>query len=254
MIKQKRTLLEQAFSVRFASVLLAVGAAATFYCPAAAQAQSTTKYGLYNTGISPAGMIGMEGLDSEYTVAYEAGTGSTPDPGTPLTSPSTYVTDLSNLPQYQPADDGTSAFISPYPTYSSGQSNLGGIYDFTTTFDLSSVSDLSSVALSGRFESDDRIQDILINGHSLGIFLTDPDYTAFSAYYNLAPVVSDLNAGLNTITVQVYNYTTGSNTDPVALRAEFVAAVPEPSVWASVGALASLLLFGSWLRRRRVAV
>ncbi len=238
-------MLQQKFS------LLAVGAFAAMYSLPTAKAASPSpqSYGLFNTGINAAGMLGMESADPFYSVAYEPGTGSTPDPGTPLTGSTTYVTDLSNLPQYQPADNSTSQFITPYPTYSSLQSNLGGIYDFTTTFNLAGIAP-STVSLYGRFESDDRIQDILVNGKSTGIFLADPDYGAFSGYYNLS---SYLVAGANTITFKVYNFTTGSNTDPVALRTEFSAAVPEPSVVAAIG-LGALAGFGLWLRRRRATV
>ena len=126
---------------------------------------------------------------------------------------------------------------------------MGGIYDFTTTFDLTGVN-LSTYSLFGSFESDDRIQDILINGHSLGVYLADPDYKAFSGYINLVPSSSDLVSGVNTLTFKLYNYTTGSNTDPVALRAEF-SAVPEPSAWAGIGSLLALGFLGRWLSRRR---
>ena len=228
-LRGNATGLKARFNGRILPALLVVGTAVVMQNAGVANAASPTpqSYGLFNTGIDASGMIGMEGADTTYSVAYEAGTGSTPDPGTPLNGPATYVTDLSNLPQYQPADNSTSQFITPYPTYSGLQSNLGGIYDFTTTFDLTGV-DLSTFELYGRFESDDRINDILINGVSLGISLADPDYSAFSGYFNLAPVASDLNQGTNTLTFKVYNFTTGSNTDPVALRTEFTNAVPEP--------------------------
>ena len=240
------------FNGRVLPALLVFGTAAVLQGAGVANAASPTpaSYGLFNTGIDAAGMVGMEGADPDYTIAYEPGTGSTPDPGTPLTGNTMYVTGLTNasgqpyLP-WQPADNSTSAFISPYKTYADGESNLGGIYDVTTSFNLASA---AGVTLYGRFESDDRINNIIINGVSTGIALSDPDYKAFSTPFNLS---SYLKAGTNTIDFQLYNYTTGSNTDPVALRAEFTNAVPEPSVWAGVGSLLGLGLLGRWLSRRR---
>lgn len=237
------------FNARVLPALLVFGAAALAQTTHAASS-TPSSYGLYNTGVPAGVMLGMEAADPDYTVTYE-GTASPTDPGTPLTSSTMYVTATTNasgqpyLP-WQPADNSTSAFISPFPTYAAGQSNQGGTYDVTTTFTLS-AGDFASVALFGRFESDDAIENIFVNGVSTGITQPPEGYEAFSGYYDLS---SFLQAGTNTIRFQLFNYTTGTNTDPVALRTEF-SAVPEPSVWAGVGSLLGLGLLGRWLSRRR---
>ena len=172
------------FSARVLPALLVFGAAAVTQSAGIANAASPTpsSYGLYNTGFSAGAMLGMEAADPDYTVAYE-GTASPTDPGTPLTSSTMYVTATTNasgqpyLP-WQPADNGTSAFISPYPTYAAGQSNQGGLYDVSTTFTIA-AGDFASVALFGRFESDDAIQNIFVNGVATGITQPPEGYLAF---------------------------------------------------------------------------
>lgn len=225
-------------------MLLALGAAVTMYGTPAAHAVTTPQYGLFNTGIDPGIMMGV---DAHYTVALEGA-------ATPI-SPLTYVTDPTGIP-FSPADNATSAFISPQPTYAQGQIDAGGYYDFTTTFDLTGVTDLSAVSIYGRFETDDTLDNISLNGQALFTGpLTNPTlpgYYAFTGYYNLVPNTNLLTAGVNTFTFRVFNYT-NSNTDPVSLRAEF-SAVPEPSTWAMVGGLGAVAAFGGWMRRRRATV
>ncbi len=212
------------------------------YSATTASAVTTPQFGLFNTGIDPGVMMGV---DAHYTVALEG--------ATPLASPVTYKTDLTYLP-FSPADDATSAFISPQPSYANAQADPAGYYDFTTTFDLTGV-DLSKVSIQVRFESDDSVDNISLNGTALFASpltpITTPGYFAFSDYYTLTSNPTLLHAGLNSVSFRLFNYPTTTGTDPVALRAEFLTAVPEPSAWAMVGGLASVMLFGGWLRRRR---
>ncbi len=221
------------------SALLVIGAVAVMYSATAANAQTTPKYGLFNTGIDVNAMLGS---DKHYTATPPSSTTSAP----------LFVTNTTGLP-YSPADNATSSFISPEANYPVGMQDAGGVWTFTTTFDLTGV-DLSTVFIAGRFESDDRIDNILVNGNSTGIALADPDYHAFSSYYTLSG--SNLIQGINTIQFKLFNFTPGTTSaiDPVALRAEFITAVPEPSAWAMVGGLAVLLTAGSWVRRRRATV
>ncbi len=224
-------------TARAVPALLAIGAAAVFYAAGATNASAAPQYGLYNTGIDPGIMMGV---DAHYTVK----------PVAAATASVTYVTDTTGLP-FNPPNNAFSAFISPQPSYAAGQIDAGGEYLFTTTFTLTAA-DLTTASIFGRFESDDRIDDVILNGHSLGISLADPDYLAFSQYFNLVTNRGFLLTGTNTLSFQLFNFT-NNNKDPVALRTEF-SAVPEPSTWAMFGGLASLLLVGTWLRRRRATV
>lgn len=238
MFQYKFSFLKRMTGLRMRPALLAFGAAAVL--GGSAVNVEAAQFGLFNTGIDPGVMMGV---DAHYKVALEGAT-------TPI-SPLTYVTDPTGLP-YTPPDNSTSRFISPQPTYAAGQIDAGGYYNFTTTFDLTGVN-LGLASIQGRFESDDAIVDVLINGKSLGILLPDPDYKSFSSYYNLAPNSSYLLQSTNTLTFRLFNYT-GASVDPVSLRAEFLTSVPEPSVWASVVGLALVAVVGTWLRRRRATV
>ena len=239
MLKQKSSLLKLNIGSRTKPTLLAIGAAAL--CSVTAiSAQAAPKYGLFNTGIDTSAMLGA---DAHYTATAPNSTTSVP----------LFVTDIGSLP-YSPGDNATSSFISPEAEYPAGQQDAGGVWTFTTTFDLTGVN-LSTVFIQGRFESDDRIDNILVNGNSTGIALADPDYHAFSSYYTLSG--ANLVQGVNTIQFKLFNFTPGTTSavDPVSLRAEFItSAVPEPSAWAMVGGLAALMAAGSWLRRRRATV
>ena len=226
------------FNRRAVPALLAIGTATVIYAVGASSAAAAPQFGLYNTGIDPGVMMGV---DAHYTVKPIAGT----------TAAVTYVTDTTGLP-FNPPDNALSAFVSPQPTYAAGQIDAGGEYLFTTTFTLTTA-DLATASIFGRFESDDRIDDVILNGHSLGISLSDPNYLAFSQYFDLVANRDFIVAGTNTLSFQVFNFT-NNDRDPVALRAEFTNAVPEPSTWAMFGGMASLLLGGTWLRRRRTTV
>ena len=216
------------FGRRALPVLLTVGATAVLSAAGISSAAAAPQFGLYNTGIDTGIMMGVDG---HYTVKPVAAS----------TAAVTYVTDTTGLP-FNPPDDALSAFVSPQPSYAAGQIDAGGEYLFTTTFTLA-PSDLTTASIFGRFESDDRIDDVILNGQSLGISLADPDYLAFSQYFNLVANRSLLVAGTNTLSFQLFNFT-NNDKDPVALRAEFTNAVPEPSVWAAVVSMVSISCLG----------
>ena len=231
--------------------VLAVGVAALLHgagVTTASAATGLTQYGLYNTGsgLDPAMMLDVGDVDPNYTVSLEG--------ASPAISPALFVTSLSGLP-WQPGDDSTSSFISPQVYYGGGAVDAGGTYDFTTTFDLTGV-DLSAASIYVSLESDDVVTGILLNGKSVVDAATlasdNFSYQGFGAPVDLTTDTSVLNQGANTLTFQVFNYA-GTVTDPVAIRTEFTASVPEPSTWAMLGTMAAAVLGFGFLRRRRTA-
>lgn len=185
---------------------------------------------LYNTGVNAShNPLPTWATDSHYTVSAGSGPYAIYVPGwSPAWVPNT----------------STAQWISPaYLTIGDGSS-----YDYATTFTLASNADLSTVSIAGKYAADDRITDVLLNGHSLGLstsFLGFGSFTSFSiassAYFQV---------GQNTLTFQTSNIPS----TPTGLIVDGLAgsynAVPEPSSAALLGLGAVGLAVGRRLRRR----
>jgi hypothetical protein len=130
-------------------------------------------------------------------------------------------------------------------------SKPNGVYDYTTTFTLSSA----NAYLSGVATSDDTITGIVLNGHAIAF--TTPEGTgsyATAGYKSLWPLTiptGDFVAGVNTITFDTANVF-GSVTG--LLVSATVTTIPEPASMALLGiGLSGLLTLRRFFKRTSVA-
>ena len=105
-------------------------------------------------------------------------------------------------------------------TRGTGVTNVpAGDYSFSTQFDLSAY-EFETVSIAALVAVDDGMQDIVLNGQSLGI-----NSSGFSDFNGPFPLNSGLLPGMNTIEVRFFNGGTSSN--PSGLRVKFDAtAIP----------------------------
>ena len=174
---------------------------------------------LFSTGVDGAGNALAPGaLDPHYVVV---GTGNN-------------AVTISSLPFNYVANNATSMWIWEQP---SGQPTWT-TRTLRTTFDLTGF-DLSTTSIKGRWAADDFLDDILINGVSIGPI---PNYPGDENFNSLHPftISSGFATGINTLDFVVRD--TGN---VAGFRVDFTP-VPEPS--AVLGLV--LLGFGAFLKRR----
>lgn len=185
---------------------------------------------LFNTGVnSGGGLLPTWATDPHYTVSAGDGPYAIYVPS----SSSTWVPNTS-----------TAQWISPsYFTIGSGSS-----YNYTTTFTVGANANLSTVSIGGKYASDDRITDVLLNGHSLGLSTGLGDFGSFTSFSIASSVY--FQHGVNSLTFKTsnFNYTsTGLIVDGLAGSYN---AVPEPSSIAMLGLGVVGLAAGRRFRRR----
>ena len=199
----------------------AIAAVALLAVPASA----ATITGLTNTGLD----ADANGIDDAWT----------------LNGGSAYIGNPIN-PSWQ-ANDATSSWLTPT---ANGNADLDpsapGLYSYTLSFSLAGF-DPASASFSGRFAVDNTVDDILLNGVSIGsggsccTFASGGTFSAASGFV----------AGTNTLTFTVRNFAQSSG-NPSGLRVEFlnsaVTAVPEPAAWALM--IGGFGLVGAASRRR----
>lgn len=201
----------------------------------AAAGAAQADVGLFNTGVDAQGHPLATGtVDPHYTLVAAGGGAQ-----------SFAVDDAAGYPGFWLAPSTTSKWVAPQVSGGFASSNDAGmtVYLYQTSFDLSGV-DLSSASIAGLAVADNEVQDILLNGQSIG-FTTAVGYSAFTGF----SITSGFVAGINTLSFQVGNYAgpTGLRTE---LTGNFVSSnVPEPSAWA-LGS-AGLLALAAWRRRQR---
>lgn len=147
------------------------------------------------------------------------------------------------IPPYV-GDDSLSAWIGPANDHQ--LDGPVGFFEFQTTFSLAGMDPLSAW-ITGRIATDDFLEGIVLNGHSV----PTPGAT-FTSWTNFSiPTGSGFQAGTNTLDFVVFN--TGG---PTALRVEMngnANTVPDSALplWVEAAALGALLWFGN--RRRQLA-
>ena len=203
----------------------------------AATGAAQADVGLYSTGVDDHGALLVTGaVDSHYTLLSASGAAS-----------AYAVDDAAGYPGYWLAPGGASKWITPVVSGGFAASTDPGAVDYLyqTSFDLSGI-DLSSARITGLVTADNEVQDILLNGHSIG-FATAPGYASFTGF----GITSGFVDGLNTLAFRVGNWggPTGLRTE---LSGSFVAtSVPEPAAWATLAA--GLVLLGARRHRSNTA-
>jgi hypothetical protein len=208
--------------------LLAALAAA----PAPTQAGIIT--GLFNTGVDDQGNpLPDFATDPHYTIT-----------SSPIGADSVLARSSANGFPVPPwvGDDSASKWIIPANTDADGDGPVG-IYIYQTTFTV--TGDPSTVAITGRYSSDNELINVLVNGVFTGIHngTVGNDQGQYRFWWNLGTIAGLFQTGTNTIDFFVNN-----DGGPTGFRAE-LSAVPEPSSLV-LGSVGSLLLLGYACRRR----
>ncbi|WP_293372370.1 PEPxxWA-CTERM sorting domain-containing protein [Phenylobacterium sp.] len=216
-----------AFVAAAASALMLTGAA-----------HAGSIVGLYNTGVTDAGVQAPNGVDGHWTL----------DGGSAFISGTQGVFPL-NGPWLDENSDTASRWITP--TDNAGDSvdpRNNGFYQYSLTFDLS-AGQAADASFVGQFAADNGIQWIELNGNAILGSDGGAPIGGFSSWTNFA-ASSGFQAGQNTLTIDVINF--GQETgNPSGLRVEFLnsSAAPEPTTWALM--IGGFGLAGAALRRQR---
>lgn len=213
-------------------------------CLALADVPITT---LYSTGIGPGGPLADGDVDSYYLL-------STADTTAGIELPDSWVVDEGVYPlngTWTP-DDSNSKWIGPVanesvPPWTNQDTDYNYIY--TTTFNLSGMIP-DTAEITGQFETDNQMLEVILNGSVTGIQNLD---TGGFTYWTPFTITSGFQPGINTLTFVTHNYSDGQVgyiSGPTGLRVEMsgtAEAVPSPA--AATTALIGILGIA---RRRKV--
>jgi hypothetical protein len=191
---------------------------------------------VFNTGL-----FGITSQDTHWSIIQAPA---------PFTTPfAAYVTDNAGFPLNGPwlPDNATSKWISPRPSYRSGQTDPEGTYIYRTTFSLDGLLP-QTASMQVRVAVDNRLTSVQLNGGTV----TGLNYIGFGSFSSYFTISSGFTAGLNTLDFITVNDAGGAG-NPQGFRAEFINAnaVPEPG---PVILILSGLFFagaGTLLRRAR---
>ncbi len=222
--------------------VLAFAAAAVGALTITGAAQAASIVGLYNTGVTDAGVQAPNGVDSHWTLdggnAYVSGTQGQFPLG----------------PWLSEATDTTSRWITPTTNAADSVDPLNnGYYEYTETFSLTEAQ-AAGASFAGQFAADNGILWIKVNDQAiLGSDHGSP-LGGFSSWTGFTAGSSVFKAGENTVSFDVVNFGQNSG-NPSGLRVEFtsstVGGVPEPATWAlMIGGFGGM---GAMLRRRQTA-
>lgn len=189
---------------------------------------------LFNTGVDGGGTPQAHNtLDTHWDIVAATNSGTTGDPRV-LTSGGGFP-----IGPWL-GDNSESAWIGPNTDDDSN--DVEGVFTYETSFTLES--NFNTAEIVGRFAVDNVVNDVLLNGNSLGI-----SGSGFNAWTNFTIGGDDgFVNGLNTLQFIVFN---GAGSGPTGLRVEFSSAVASfvPTPGALPAGLALLALIGA--RRRR---
>ncbi len=218
------------------------------FCVPTAPSRAEIITGLYNTGVNASGGLANDrSPDLHYRLVSSADKSlSVPGPA--------FVADSSRYP-FIPGgwlpDGPFSKWIDPLPDQSIG--NAPGDYTFQTSFQLRGGNP-GSVIITGQWSVDNLGEDILINGHSTGIYYDAPGDYSFKAFQSFTLPSSFFVDGTNTLDFVVNNTDNGNGNTPIGLRLELSAnapTVPEPASLTLTGCGAIILAVYSGRAGRR---
>ncbi|HLZ77584.1 PEPxxWA-CTERM sorting domain-containing protein [Phenylobacterium sp.] len=205
-------------------------------------AQAASIVGLYNTGVTNAGVQAPNGVDSHWTLdggnAYISGTQGQFPLG----------------PWLSEATDTTSRWITPTANAAdSVDPRNDGFYQYSETFDLTAAQ-AAGASFAGQFAADNGILWIKVNNTAILGADNGPALGGFTSWTGFSADSSVFQAGENTVTFDVINFGQATG-NPSGLRVEFLSSteggVPEPATWAlMIGGFGGM---GAMLRRRRQA-
>jgi hypothetical protein len=195
---------------------------------------------LYNTGVDDSGNPLANGTigDPHYTLTpIGAATGST-----------SVIRVLTSAGGYPVGpwlgDDSVSAWIGP--DNDSSADGPVGEYIYTTTFSLLG-DNLGSVQIEGQLSEDNDLDNIIINGHSLGIGNGNgfESWTPFAV--DQTDAAGDFVDGMNTLQFIVYNGggPTGFRTEFTTAQANPISSVPDSGLGFGFSALVLALVLGA---------
>ena len=221
MLNLRKTLFATAVSLAVVSISTGASAAAIT--------------GLFNTGVDAAGATTVgNGAEVHWTLNELA--------------PFTGMTNGVFPTPYWLSDDSTSRWITPTANAAdSFDPSDDGYYNFGLSFSLTAA-EAAGASFLGRFASDNIVDDIRLNGNSLG------NGGGFGFWTDFTANPSSFVTGDNFLLFPVRNFKQNGG-NPAGLRVEFqnsaVGGVPEPATWAMM--ITGFGLAGVALRRRREA-
>jgi hypothetical protein len=218
------------------SLFLALGLAAALTA-SQAKAGPIAITDLFNTGVDNAGNpLGPHVADPHYAISA-------------LGPAEVVATGQHPFPPWVP-NPSNAQWIAPLPN----TSVPNGIYDYTTHFTLNSAN-LASVVISGLLTSDDQVQDVLLNGHSLGITTPTGPTIPTAGFTSLHPfsisgsISPFFIEGNNTLVFHTANLF-GSVTGLLVQQTGSYSLIPEPTSMALLGiGLSGLLTFRRFRKR-----
>ena len=201
-----------------------------------------------STGASAAAIAGL------FNTGVDAGSSTTVGNGAEVhwtlneLAPYTGVTNGVFPTPYWLSDNTTSRWITPTANAAdSFDPSDDGYYNFGLSFSLTAA-EAAGASFLGRFAADNIVDDIRLNGNSLG------NGGGFGFWTDFAANSSSFVTGDNFLLFQVRNYKQNGG-NPAGLRVEFqnsaVGGVPEPATWAMM--ITGFGIAGVALRRRREA-
>lgn len=179
-------------------------AAAALLAGAAAGRAWADDVPVFDTGVDGAGNVLAPGTADPHWSIVQVPAGSSFRPPAPAVVAWPHPAYLANDPVGRPG----SSWIAP--SQDTDGFHAPGTYVYRTTFDLTGL-DPSTASLAGSFATDNSVQDVLVNGVSLGV-----SGGSFQGFFVSFTATSGFQDGVNTLDVLVLN--AGGSANPHGLR------------------------------------
>ncbi len=192
----------------------------TYATPTWAQLPTNQLITLFGTGLDNSfASLASGDTDSHWTLVSNPGSYGT----SLVVMPSTIFPISTSQWMNYSAGNGTSRWLVPNYTLSGNTTHAPGNYTYRTTFTIPSGVNLSQMRLFFRGSVDNSVTDVLINGASTG-----NTFSGFSSWSSIRQISTGFVTGTNTLDFLVNN-AAGTSGNPVGLRVELSATIPEPA-------------------------